>query len=102
MFNDLLAALQSIAQLMDALNCGASLLDRSGTIIAINGSLCAMMKLPREQIVGRSVIDMYRTEEERQLFKLMVEGASAEEAREHIQQSTLTLRSSPTGEIEIF
>jgi len=45
---------------------------------------------------------LYRTEEERQLFKLMVEGASAEEAREHIQQSTLTLRSSPTGEIEIF
>ena len=45
---------------------------------------------------------LYRTEEERQLFKLMVEGASAEEAREHIQQSTLTLRSAPTGEIEIF
>jgi len=45
---------------------------------------------------------LYRTEEERQLFRLMVEGASAEEAREHIQQSTVTLRASPTGEIEIF
>ena len=45
---------------------------------------------------------LYRTEEERQLFKLMVEGASAEQAREHIQQSTLTLRSTSTGEIEIF
>ena len=45
---------------------------------------------------------LYRTEEERELFKLMVEGASAEEAREHIQQSTLTLRAAPTGEIEIF
>jgi hypothetical protein len=45
---------------------------------------------------------LYRTEEERQLFKMMVEGASAEEAREHIQQSTLTLRTAPTGEIEIF
>jgi hypothetical protein len=45
---------------------------------------------------------LYRTEEERQLFKLMVDGATAEEAREHIQQSTLTLRTSPTGEIEIF
>jgi len=32
----------------------------------------------------------------------MVDGASAEEAREHIQQSTLTLRPGPTGEIEIF
>jgi hypothetical protein len=45
---------------------------------------------------------LYRTEDERELFKLMVEGASAEEAREHIQQSTLTLRAAPTGEIEIF
>jgi hypothetical protein len=45
---------------------------------------------------------LYRTDEERQLFKLMVDGASAEEAREHIQQSTLTLRPGPTGEIEIF
>ena len=45
---------------------------------------------------------LYRTEEERELFKLMVDGASAEQAREHIQQSTLTLRAAPTGEIEIF
>ena len=45
---------------------------------------------------------LYRTEEERELFKLMVDGATAEQAREHIQQSTLTLRASPTGEIEIF
>jgi hypothetical protein len=45
---------------------------------------------------------LYRTEEERQLFKMMVEGATAEEAREHIQQSTLTLRAAATGEIEIF
>ena len=45
---------------------------------------------------------LYRTEEERQLFKMMVEGASAEEAREHIQQSTLTMRAAATGEIEIF
>jgi hypothetical protein len=45
---------------------------------------------------------LYRTEEERQIFKMMVEGASAEEAREHIQQSTLTLRTAPAGEIEIF
>ena len=45
---------------------------------------------------------LYRTEDERQLFKMMVDGASAEEAREHIQQSTLTLRAGPTGEIELF
>lgn len=45
---------------------------------------------------------LYRTEEERELFKLMVDGASAEQAREHIQQSTLTLSAATTGAIEIF
>lgn len=45
---------------------------------------------------------LYRTDEELQIFKLMVDGASAEEAREIIQQTTQTLRATPTGEIEIF
>jgi hypothetical protein len=45
---------------------------------------------------------LYRTDEELQIFQLMVDGASAEEARERIQQSTLTLRAAPTGEVEIF
>lgn len=45
---------------------------------------------------------LYRTEEERQIFTMMVDGASAEEAREHIHQSTLTLRTAAAGEIEIF
>jgi hypothetical protein len=45
---------------------------------------------------------LYRTDEELQIFKLMVDGASAEEAREHIQQTTQTLRAASTGEIEIF
>lgn len=45
---------------------------------------------------------LYRTDEELQIFKLMVDGASAEEARECVQQATQTLRAKPTGEIEIF
>jgi len=45
---------------------------------------------------------LYRTEEERQIFQMMVEGASAEEARDHIHQSTQTLRIGVSGEIELF
>jgi hypothetical protein len=45
---------------------------------------------------------LYRTEDERELFKLMVEGASAEEARENSQQATLPLRGGPTGEFALF
>jgi hypothetical protein len=45
---------------------------------------------------------LYRTEEERRIFEMMVEGATAEEAREHIHQTTLSLKVEPAGDVEIF
>ena len=45
---------------------------------------------------------LYRTEEEKQIFQMMVEGASADQARDHIHQSTQTLRIGISGEIELF
>lgn len=45
---------------------------------------------------------LYRTEEELQIFKLMVEGVSAEEARERVHETTQTIRAAPSGSIEIF
>lgn len=45
---------------------------------------------------------LYRTEEEKQIFQMMVEGASADEARDHIHQSTQTMRVGAAGEIELF
>jgi hypothetical protein len=45
---------------------------------------------------------LYRTQEEREIFQMMVGGASAHEAREHIHQSTATLRLATSGEIELF
>jgi hypothetical protein len=45
---------------------------------------------------------LYRTEEERKIFQMMVEGASAEEARAYVQQTTQTLPPPATGDIELF
>jgi len=45
---------------------------------------------------------LYRTEEEKQIFQMMVEGATADQARDHIHQSTQTLRIGISGEIELF
>jgi hypothetical protein len=45
---------------------------------------------------------LYRTEEERQIFTMMVEGASAEEARDHIHQTTQSLRVAASSDIELF
>jgi hypothetical protein len=45
---------------------------------------------------------LYRTEEERKIFQMMVEGASAEEARAFVQQTTQSIRPEATGDIELF
>jgi SOS response regulatory protein OraA/RecX len=45
---------------------------------------------------------LYRTEEERKIFQMMVEGASAEEARAYVQQTTQAIRPAATGDIELF
>jgi len=45
---------------------------------------------------------LYRTEEERRIFQLMIEGASAQEALEQLQQVSKTLGVHATGEIELF
>jgi hypothetical protein len=45
---------------------------------------------------------LYRTQEEKEIFQMMVEGASADEARDHIHQSTQTLKIAAAGEIELF
>ena len=44
---------------------------------------------------------LYRTEEERQIFQLMVEGVPADEARSKAQQTTQSMRRG-AGEIELF
>ena len=45
---------------------------------------------------------LYRTEEERKIFQMMVEGASADEARAYVQQTTQSIRPAATGDIELF
>lgn len=44
----------------------------------------------------------YRTQEERQIFQLMVEGMPAEAARSQAQQTTQSLRRESAGDIELF
>ena len=45
---------------------------------------------------------LYRTEEERQIFQLMMQGASLDDARDHVHQTTSRLHPPATGEIELF
>src|SRR5262245_42197222 len=79
MSNDSAHALDSIKQLMSALNCGASLIDRRGVVVSVNARLCQMMQRPAEQLVGTNVIDLYKSAEDR---------ARVQDALGHFEQNS--------------
>jgi PAS domain S-box-containing protein len=57
--------LEHIRQLLDALNCGAVLFDRAGTIVWANQRLCRMMQRPCDQLIGRDIASFYGAEDDR-------------------------------------
>ncbi|MEM7626738.1 MAG: HD domain-containing phosphohydrolase [Planctomycetota bacterium] len=52
-----------LAQLLDALHCGAALVDRRGVFVHVNPRLAAMHGRPADQLVGRPVADAYPSED---------------------------------------
>jgi PAS domain S-box-containing protein len=58
-------AIDSVKQLLAALNCGAVLIDRAGQIVHVNARLCAMMQRPCGQMVGTNVLDLYSEDADR-------------------------------------
>jgi putative nucleotidyltransferase with HDIG domain len=54
-----------IADMLDALYCGALLLERSGRIAHVNARLCQMMRRPAEELVGANVLCLYQGGEQR-------------------------------------
>lgn len=65
--------LVTIKPLLAAINCGAALIDRSGTIVHVNHRLCKMMNLTCEAIVGRNVADLYSNPADRQIIQRSLE-----------------------------
>jgi PAS domain S-box-containing protein/putative nucleotidyltransferase with HDIG domain len=57
--------IETVARLLDALNCGAALIDRAGTILHVNSRLCAMLHLPCAKLKGRRITDFYVSEQDR-------------------------------------
>ena len=52
-------ALRQIAVLLDALQCGALLIERSGRIFHANRPLCDMMQLAHGDLIGQSLESLY-------------------------------------------
>lgn len=53
------AVLESFAPLLDALHCGAAIIDRAGRIVALNHRTCDMTALPRQSLLGMSLRSIY-------------------------------------------
>lgn len=66
MAQDPVQTLESMKQLMAAINCGASLIDRTGTIVHVNSRLCAMMQRKCAELVGSNVADLYNDPADKQ------------------------------------
>ncbi len=66
-------ALERITEALDALQCGASVVDRSGKMVFINRRLAKMYGRPREQMIGRHIAEMYSDEQVRQQLGRMLE-----------------------------
>ncbi len=54
---------RGFACLLDALNCGAFVVDRAGRIEYANDRLCAMLARGREEVVGRDAASFYTSPE---------------------------------------
>jgi len=52
-------SLRHVRSLLDAINCGAILLDRSGRILHANPRMAALLSRPAPEIVGRHTADFY-------------------------------------------
>lgn len=52
-------SIESVPRLLSALNCGAMLIDRAGSIVHVNARLCAMMQQTCAKLVGASILGLY-------------------------------------------
>ncbi|HWB20780.1 MAG TPA: PAS domain-containing protein, partial [Phycisphaerales bacterium] len=54
-----LDVLCNIAILLDAIYCGALLIDRTGRLMHVNRRLCDMMQRSPSELIGRTLLDLY-------------------------------------------
>jgi len=62
--------LQQIEHVLDALNCGAALIDRAGKLIFANPRLCALMDRKEPDIVGRNMRGLYAQPADREVLEV--------------------------------
>src|ERR1044071_1937295 len=57
--------LSRITALLDALNCGAAMIDRAGTLVHVNRRLSTLMQRGCDELKGHNLLDFYDDAEAR-------------------------------------
>lgn len=97
---------QSVEALLESLNCGAMLLDRSGTILIANRRLIDMMGAPAQCLNGRRFEDFYeRASDREKVERRMADFGEAREGEFYLPridntQLPVILSSRPLGDGE--
>src|SRR5688572_14256839 len=65
--------LHQVGALLDALPCGAAVIDRSGRIVRLNSRLSEMMQRSANQVVGQSLLELYADEADRQVIRQVLQ-----------------------------
>jgi PAS domain S-box-containing protein len=68
-----LTVLTHIAISLDALNCGALLVGRSGVIAHVNTRLCEMTQRRQEELVGADLVNLYPSGDAQEVVRTLLE-----------------------------
>src|SRR3954454_11220889 len=74
---DALWWIEHYGRFLEALNAGALVIDRRGSMARVNTRFCEMMGRPREELVGRALTGLYDSPEARAF--IAEGGATSEE-----------------------
>lgn len=82
------SSIGSVAAMLDALHCGAVLLDRPGTIRLANERLATMTGRPKSELVGQSLTSLYSVEKDRDFIaSRLAEFESTYEGEFHVPRA---------------
>src|SRR2546423_13405407 len=59
--------------LLNALNCGAAMIDRAGTLVHVNQRLCQMMRRSCDELHGANLVELYSVPADRKAMREMLD-----------------------------
>jgi PAS domain S-box-containing protein len=68
-----LEILSYLSRFLDALYCGAAIIERGGRVLFVNRRLCEMCQREAESLIGQNMLDLYRDGDGRAFVRNLLE-----------------------------